>query len=104
MHHEAMRVRFILIGIGVAGVLLALLGARIISRKITASIEDLVAGTIEVSRGNLDHRIEVDTGDEIATLADHFNHMTAQIKKQQDEIAVAKGELEVLLNFKDSCC
>jgi len=96
MHDEAMRVRFILIGIGVAGVLLALLGARIISRKITASIEDLVAGTIQVSRGNLDHRIEIDTGDEIATLADHFNHMTAQVKKQQDEIAVAKGELEVL--------
>ncbi|MBZ0270206.1 response regulator, partial [bacterium] len=96
MHREATRVRFILMGIGVAGVLLALLGARIISRKITASIEDLVRGTIQVSRGNLDHRIEIEADDEISTLAAHFNHMTEQVKKQQDEIAVAKGELEIL--------
>ena len=61
MHREATRVRLILMAIGVAGVLVALLGARLISRKIIASIENLVGGTIQVSRGNLDHRIEIDS-------------------------------------------
>ncbi len=96
MHREVTRVRFILLIIGGVGVLMAIGGARLISRRITGSIEDLVRGTIQVSRGNLDHRIEIDTGDEIATLAEHFNHMTAQVKRQQTEIAEAKGELEVL--------
>ncbi|GJM43965.1 MAG: hypothetical protein DHS20C21_08070 [Gemmatimonadota bacterium] len=96
MHGEIRRVRLILIGIGLVGLFLTMVGVRIISRKITASIEDLVRGTIQVSRGNLDHRIELESEDEIATLARHFNHMTEQVKKQQDEIAIAKGELEVL--------
>jgi PAS domain S-box-containing protein len=77
-------------------VLLALAGTRLIARKITRSIDDLVHGTIAVSRGNLDHRIQIDSGDEIAVLADHFNHMTAQVKRHRDEIAIAKRELEIL--------
>ena len=96
MHREIDRIRLILFAIGGSGAALALLGARLISRKITKSIEDLVRGTIAVSRGNLDEKIVIDAHDEIATLAEHFNHMTAQVKKQQTEIAVAKGELEIL--------
>jgi PAS domain S-box-containing protein len=96
MHREIDRIRLILFLIGTGGAALALLGARIISQKITKSIDDLVRGTIAVSRGNLDHRIVIGTHDEIATLADHFNQMTAHVKKQQTEIAVAKGELEIL--------
>lgn len=90
------RVRRILVAIGVGGVLLALAGTRLIARRITRSIDDLARGTIAVSRGNLDYRIGIHTGDEIAVLADHFNHMTAQVKRHRDEIAVAKRELEVL--------
>jgi PAS domain S-box-containing protein len=96
MYLEMARIRVILVAIGLAGVLLALGAARIISRNITKSIDDLVAGTIAVSEGDLDHRIVIDSGDEIAALAEHFNHMTAQVRRHQDDIAVAKGELEIL--------
>ncbi len=96
MERELTRVRFILCAIGLAGFALAFLVANLISRRIIASIKDLVRGTIAVSEGNLDHRIGIDTGDEIAMLAKHFNHMTAQVKGKQDEIAIAKLELEVL--------
>jgi PAS domain S-box-containing protein len=96
MHAEIRRIRLILFAIGFGAAALALLGARIISRRITRSIDDLVHGTIAVSRGDLNHRIVIDSEDEIATLAEHFNHMTEQVKKHQTEIAVAKGELEIL--------
>jgi PAS domain S-box-containing protein len=96
MMRELTRVRLILLAIGFAGVAVALLVADLISRRIASSIDDLVRGTIEVSEGNLDHRIGTVTGDEIATLANHFNRMTAQVKQKQDEIAIAKKELEVL--------
>ncbi|MFN8177181.1 MAG: ATP-binding protein [bacterium] len=96
MRNEIARVRLILLAIGLGGVLLALGGTRVIARRITRSIDDLAHGTIAVSRGNLDHRIDIHTGDEIAVLASHFNHMTAQVKRHRDEIAVAKRELEAL--------
>jgi PAS domain S-box-containing protein len=96
MHREMTRLRVVLVAIGAAGALLALVAAKLISRRITRSIDDLVRGTIAVSEGDLDHRIEIDTDDEIATLAAHFNEMTAEVKKHQDGIAVAKRELEIL--------
>jgi PAS domain S-box-containing protein len=93
---ELTRVRMILVAIGVAAILVAFFVASLISRRIISSINHLVQGTIAVSQGNLDHKIDVDTGDEIAMLANHFNHMTAQVKQKQDEIAIAKQELEIL--------
>ncbi len=96
MARELTRVRLILLLIGLGGVAVALLVADLVSRRVVSSIDDLVRGTIEVSEGNLDHRIGIDTRDEIATLANHFNRMTAQVKQKQDEIAVAKKELELL--------
>ncbi len=96
MHRGIARVRLILLTIGLGGVLLALAGTRLIAGRITRSIDDLVHGTIAVSHGNLDHRLHVRTGDEIEVLAEHFNRMTEHVKRQRDEIAVAKRELEVL--------
>lgn len=96
MVSELTRVRAILLAIGVVGFVLAFFAASLISRRIIASIDDLVRGTIAVSEGNLNHRIDIDAGDEIAMLADHFNRMTAQVKGKQDEIAIAKKELELL--------
>jgi PAS domain S-box-containing protein len=96
VYEEIAGVRKQLLLLGAAAILLALLGSRFISRRITASLGELVRGTIEVSQGNLDHRIEPDSVDEIGALATHFNYMTEQIRKQQNEIAVAKRELEVL--------
>lgn len=96
MYAAIWRVRLILLAIGLASVLLALAAGRIISRRIGRSVDELVQGTIEISRGNLDHRIEIESDDEIATLARHFNHMTEQVRKQQQEIAEAKGELEAM--------
>jgi PAS domain S-box-containing protein len=90
------RVRLVLLVIGICGVGLGVVGARVISRRITSSLADLVRGTIAVSEGDLEHRIPIRTDDEIAKLAEHFNFMTEQVRRQQEEIAGATRELEML--------
>ncbi len=96
MRHEIARIRWIVFAVGIGGIFLALGGTRLIARRITRTIDELVQGTIAVSRGNLEHRIQIDTGDEIAALANHFNHMTAQVKRHRDEVAEAQQELQLL--------
>ncbi len=65
-------------------VFFALLGAlfgSFFSRRFTRPIMDLRAGVEEIARGNLDHRVEIRTGDEIEELAEGFNGMGEKLKE-----------------------
>lgn len=55
-------------------------------RKITRPIELLQEGIKTVERGDLDHEIETGAKDEIGTLTESYNRMTASIKKSRSEI------------------
>ena len=48
-------------------------------RHITDPIQKLIHATQQVTAGQFKHRIEVKTGDEIETLADQFNLMSAEL-------------------------
>jgi nitrate/nitrite-specific signal transduction histidine kinase len=48
-------------------------------RHITHPIQKLIGATEQVTAGQFGHRIEVKTGDEIETLADQFNLMSARL-------------------------
>ena len=81
------------IGVVVLVVVLAVGGAAlaaILARSVTKPIMSLVAGTREVGRGNLDHRVEVKGKDEIATLIDSFNSMTSQLKASREKLLMAE--------------
>ncbi len=67
----------LILGFGVSTVT-----ARSISRPIT-ELRDI---TKEISRGKLDTKIRVRTGDETGELAEAFSQMTKDLKKSQDEI------------------
>ncbi|MCA9753840.1 MAG: PAS domain S-box protein, partial [Gemmatimonadetes bacterium] len=96
MRRAILRVRLLLAAIGVVALVLALAAARFVSDRIGRSLGGLVEGTLEIARGNLDHRIAPRSDDEIATVARHFNYMAAQVRRQQTELAIAKSELEAL--------
>jgi two-component system NtrC family sensor kinase len=49
-------------------------------------VRELTEGTRRVAQGDLDYSIPVTRQDEIGRLAASFNHMTAQLKKAQEEI------------------
>ena len=53
------------------------------STRIIAPLELLVAGSREVAGGNYDHRIELNSEDEIAELGDALNSMTANFQSIQ---------------------
>ncbi len=65
-----------------------------IARSVTAPIEKLEAGTEELARGNLEQRIEIDSGGEIADLADKFNGMAASLSEMIKERSAALKALE----------
>jgi nitrogen fixation/metabolism regulation signal transduction histidine kinase len=84
---------FIWIAIVVLFVLLAIGGAvlaALLARSVTRPILSLVAGTREVARGNLDHRVEAKGKDEIAMLVESFNSMVAQLKTSTERLLRAE--------------
>jgi signal transduction histidine kinase len=61
-------------------------GAAVIvwfSRRITRPIQKLRDSVETIRRGDLAHRAEVQTGDEIEGLAEEFNHMTAALQQSK---------------------
>jgi nitrogen fixation/metabolism regulation signal transduction histidine kinase len=64
--------------------------STLISKGITNPINRLIAGTKQVARGNLNYRVDVDTNDEFAILADYFNRMTEDLKRSTEELKRAE--------------
>jgi len=61
--------------------LLALIVGVKLTRSITSSVADLDGATTHVNRGDFSHRIRVESSDQLATLANSFNSMTASIER-----------------------
>ncbi len=55
-------------------------------RRIIDPIRVLSAATEELARGNLDYRVELDTGDEFEQLGQAFNDMAARLKNVQEKL------------------
>ena len=62
------------------GVLLAVLAGMLLARKMVIPIRALQVGAQQLEASEFGHRIEVQTQDEIADLADHFNRMADQLQ------------------------
>jgi diguanylate cyclase (GGDEF)-like protein/PAS domain S-box-containing protein len=59
---------------------LSLLAGRYVRKSIVAPIQKLEAGADAIAAGDLNHRVVIETGDEYADLARHFNHMIDELK------------------------
>jgi nitrate/nitrite-specific signal transduction histidine kinase len=55
-------------------------------RHITGPIQKLILASEQVTAGKFKHRIEVKTGDEIETLADQFNLMSAELDESYSSL------------------
>jgi signal transduction histidine kinase/DNA-binding response OmpR family regulator len=67
----------------VLGLALSVLASVILARRMVAPIRRLQAGAARVGQGELDHRIDIRTGDELEALAGAFNHAAAQLQDSQ---------------------
>ena len=65
----------------VAGLVLSALAALWLARSMARPIGVLQQGAQRIGAGELDHEIDVRTGDELEALAGEFNRMTAQLRE-----------------------
>lgn len=74
--------------------------ALLIARRISRPIQALADGSRRLGAGELGHRIEVKSGDEIEGLAMTFNQMASDLQTKIDEIERANDELTQLDQLK----
>ncbi len=84
--------------------LAAIYGAFVLSRRLVAPIQDLVAGTRAVAMGDFDTRLPTPTRDEIGFLISSFNDMTQRLATARREaslnqalVEAERANLEVIL-------
>jgi len=71
----------LLLGLG-----LSVLASVFLARRMVAPIRRLQEGAARVGQGDLDHRIDIHTGDELEALAVEFNHATSQLQDSQRDL------------------
>jgi signal transduction histidine kinase len=69
------------VGLIIAGLLFSALVAMWLARSMARPINVLQAGAQRIGAGDLDTQIQMKTGDELESLADQFNRMTAQLRE-----------------------
>lgn len=92
---EIARTRNSLLGFGLAVLALGLAWATYQARRLTQPVRALVEGTEEIARGNLDHRIHVEAGDELGQLAQAFNRMTGAVQAVFQTAREISAELDI---------
>jgi signal transduction histidine kinase len=75
--YESLRRTIVVLGLGLG---LAALAGIWLAQRMAVPIRALAKGAARIGGGDLDHRIEIRTGDEVQSLADSFNEMTAHLK------------------------
>lgn len=92
-------------GIAAIGALFLLIGATLtffLSYRITRPVQRVVEGMEKIGEGNMDHRIEISSRDEIGKLAASFNDMTEKRKEAEEALQSAYEELKTLDDLKAS--
>jgi signal transduction histidine kinase/CheY-like chemotaxis protein len=80
---------FLLAGLGLAVVASLFLAGRMVT-----PIRALQAGAARIGAGELDQRIDVDTGDELEALADDFNRMSSRLRDSYANLRESYASLE----------
>ena len=74
--------------------LAAIYGAFLLSRRLVAPIQDLVAGTRAVAMGDFDTRLPAPSRDEIGFLISSFNDMTQRLAAARREASLSQALVE----------
>jgi nitrogen fixation/metabolism regulation signal transduction histidine kinase len=74
--------------------LAAIYGAFILSRRLVAPIQDLVAGTRAVAMGDFDTKLPTPSRDEIGFLISSFNDMTQRLASARREATLSQALVE----------
>ncbi len=101
MYASITSTRQVLATLALLAILLGYIGSAFLARRITRPLENLLRATLEVARGNLEHRIDIATGDEIEELSKNFNHMVEEILHHRRELEARLEEIASLKRYTD---
>ncbi len=95
-HIEAQTTRILEIFFGLFIILLivVILLSFLLARIITRPVELLRQGTVALGKGDLDYHLTIETGDEFEVLAQSFNTMAADLKKNIEDLRLTTAEKE----------
>ena len=74
------------LGVGLVMVLLGILSAWVLSRRITRPLRGLTVAADAISTGHYSHRAEVGRRDETGRLAEAFNTMADQVQRSHEDL------------------
>lgn len=77
-----------------AVLLIAFLSWQFVWQVLNKPVKRLTAGTQKLSEGERGYQIEVDSRDELGVLADSFNRMSLQLRRDEEEITAWARTLE----------
>ena len=88
-----------------SAIVLSLIVAVILSKVISNNLHKLQEDVCEIGKGNLDHKVTIETEDEFNELACAINHMTEGLKEREKVKSsfakyVSKEVLEKILSSK----
>ncbi|MEH7356125.1 sensor histidine kinase [Neobacillus drentensis] len=83
---EVNHLRKVVIMVVLIGILISLLLGFILSKPLVGSIHTLRRAMKNVEKGNLDHRVSIQSYDEIGQLGKGFNHMINEIDRLVSEV------------------
>lgn len=88
-----------LIGVTVAALVVGILLAWLLPARLNASISRLVEAARAIGRGELDHSVQIRSGDEVQELSERFTEMQAGLKRLQ-QLALQDRELEIAASIQ----
>jgi signal transduction histidine kinase len=95
-HVEGQLQRYALatLALSVGSLVLAGFVAWALASRVTRSLEALTQGARRLAEGDLEHRLDVQTGDEIQVLAEAFNEMATRLQATINDLERRNLELE----------
>ncbi len=93
MENSNARFRKAILIVGVTLIIISLTTGLYLSYQIVQPIRKLQRATQEISRGNLDVRVHLNSRDELQALSDNFDIMTENLKMSRQKLERANDEL-----------
>jgi two-component system, OmpR family, phosphate regulon sensor histidine kinase PhoR len=86
----------------VIATILVILAAAFITRMITHSARQVTRAALKIAAGHYDHKIDVQSGDEMGKLGHAFNKMSVNLKETMGNMTAERNKLStVLYNLAD---
>jgi signal transduction histidine kinase len=79
-------------GLLLLGLAVAVLASLFLARNLVGPIRTLQDGAARIGRGDLRSRIDIRTGDELQSLAEHFNQMAGQLQESYASLEIKVEE------------